>query len=84
MTLADRINTFVDNFYNIWYHYKKEDNSNNNIVIRGINNIITIKGVKTFDGDYINFGYVREQLNKVFKGMELNKDINFIPTIKFE
>ena len=84
MILKDRINTFVDNFYNVWYHYKRENNKNNNMVIKGVNNIIVIKGEKTFNDNDINFKYVREQLNKIFKGMELNKDINFIPTIEIE
>ena len=85
MVLKDRINIFVDNFYNVWYHYKREAKIDNDIIIKGVNNIITIKGNKVFYNDNnINFKYVREQLNKVIKGMELNKDIDYIPNLKLE
>lgn len=85
MILKDRINTFVDNFYNVWYHYKKQAKTDNNIIIKGVNNIIVIKGNKVFCNDNnINFKYVREQFNKVIKGMDLNSDIDYIPTIELE
>ena len=85
MILKDRINIFVDNFYNVWYHYKREANIDNDIIIKGVNNIIPIKRNKVFYNDNnIKFKYVREQLNKVIKGIELNKDIDYIPTIELE
>jgi hypothetical protein len=84
MVLKDRINIFVDNFYNVWYHYKRKAKIDNDIIIKGVNNIISIKGNKVFYNDNnINFKYIREQLNKVIKGMELNKNVDYIPTIEF-
>lgn len=84
MDIKLNINTFVDTFFTVWYYYKRDNNKNKNLIIKGVNSIIVIKGEKVFNDNDINFSYVRDKLDKVVKGMDLNKDIDYIPTIELE
>lgn len=84
MNIKERINTFVDAFFTTWYYYKRNNDKNKNLIIKGVNGIIIIKGEKVFNNDNINFAYVRDKLDKVIKGMDLNSNINYMPTIELE
>ena len=84
MNIKERINTFVDAFFITWNYYKKDNDRNKNIIIKGVNSVIVIKGEKVFDNNDTNFAYVRNKLDKVIKGMDLNSNIDYIPTIELE
>ena len=84
MNIKERINTFIDAFFITWYYYKRDDDKNKNLIIKGVNSIIVIKGEKVFNNNDVNFDYVRDKLNKVIKGMDLNLNIDYIPTIELE
>lgn len=84
MNIKLNINTFVDTFFTVWHYYKKDNDKNKNLIIKGVNSIIIIKGEKVFDNNDTNFAYVRNKLDKVIKGMDLNSNIDYIPTIELE
>ena len=84
MNIKERINTFIDVFFITWYYYKKDNDRNKNIIIKGVNRIITIKGEKVFNNNGINFNYVKDKLDKVIKGMDLNSNIDYTPMIELE
>ena len=84
MNIKLNINTFVDTFFTVWHYYKKDNDKNKNLIIKGVNSIIIIKGEKAFDNNDTNFAYVRNKLDKVIKGMDLNSNIDYIPTIEVE
>ena len=84
MDIKLNINTFVDTFFTVWNYYKRDNDKNKNLIIKGVNGIIIIKGEKVFDNNDTNFAYVRDKLDKVIKGMDLNPDIDYMPTIELE
>ena len=84
MNIKERINTFVDAFFTTWSYYKRDNDKNKNLIIKGVNGIIVIKGEKVFNDNDINFAYVRDKLDKVIKGMDLNSNVDYMPTIELE
>ena len=82
---------FLDNFYRIYNEYKSGRHYlNKDIEIIGVNKValINIKKNTTIIGDtlFFNVGkanYIENKLKDIVRGMRLNNNIDFIPTINF-
>lgn len=82
---------FLDSFYKIYNEYKDGKHYlNKDIEIIGVNKVvlINIKKNTTIIGDtlFFNVGkasYIENKLKDITKGMRLNNNIDFIPTINF-
>lgn len=82
---------FLDNFYRVYNEYKVGKHYlTKDIEIIGVNRVvlINIKKNTTIIGDtlFFNVGkanYIESKLKQITKGMRLNNNIDFIPTINF-
>lgn len=89
--VENNIVKFLDNFYKIYSEYKNGKHYlTKDIEIVGVNRVvlINIKKNTTIIGDtlFFNVGkasYIENKLKEIVRGMRLNNNIDFIPTINF-
>lgn len=82
---------FLDSFYKVYNEYKTGKHYlTKDIEIIGVNKVvlINIKKNTTIIGDTLCFNvgkanYIENKLKEIVRGMRLNNNIDFIPTINF-